>query len=250
MKKTTKRLLIVLFGLLGISTVANSQNVIDELTFDAPAKVIRPTGDNINVRENPSPNAPVVTQVRKHQLFGVEEENTGWYKIKDGWISKKVSKVSNGSPILPDMLNKYFGFAEDMDFDVNWRVVSPVGKHGFALCYSKSDNILRLGKQVGNLFVFKYSKVVIFNEDTNADPKKFTWTRKNDPENGLFYEVNAGKNYFTEVLYSGNPERNINLSLFNDKVIEVFFYEKFLDDQEDYFYINSELLSSPYESWW
>ena len=165
-------------------TTVNAQSVLEKATFEAPKKIVRPTGNWVNLRTSPSTRAAKVKDdwggnagVSKHQVFDIISENNGWYQIAKGqWISKTVCKPAKCGPITDKMMNRFFGWSEGYDSYAEW-TISPVGKQGFYLYFTQSDGLpmLRLGKKVGNVLVFKYTIVLqnIYISEDSKDAKKF-----------------------------------------------------------------------------
>lgn len=256
MKKTLlSTVVMAIAAMFCLNANGQTESVLDNLTFEAPAKLIRPKGEWINVRTQPSLSAAKAKDkwgyekgVTKHEILGVEQENAGWYRIgKDQWISKTVSTPVQPRPITEGMMNRFFGWSQGYDDWSEW-TISPVGNKGFYIYMCGTS--LRLGKMVGNVLVFKYTlelQNIVISEQP-ADAKKFNI--ETDTYDGeVRYTLVVGTNYTREMRHAQLTDRFINLQLFNDKVIERLFKEKIEKNQVDYMYITSDLLSGEYENY-
>ena len=250
-----KRILMVVTTAMAFCMGANAQSVLGNLTFEAPKKFVRPTaqyGNYVNVRKTPSTKAAKAKSVNFLTLLGVEQENSGWYKTQCGWISKSVVKVSKNAPIVPEMLNRYCAFSTAYDDAVDWTVVPIKGEHGFSILYREQDNFfyepwgLWLGKQVGDVFVFKY-RVCFKMEDGEGDND--LQLKKEEEGDEIFYKLVAGKNYQTEKIVGGMSRWMPDFTKFNEKIIEKIFKEVIEKNSVEYYYINSELLSGEFAEW-
>jgi hypothetical protein len=246
---------------LVLSASAQTQNVLGDLTFEEPTKLIRPTGVNVNVRERPAANAPKAKNqegwdvtATKHKLYYVNTELPAWWSTEDGYISKKVAKESVGKPITDDMLNRFYGWSEGYDSASEWMVSRTASKYGFVVCYTSGDgwNTLWLGKQVGNVFVFKYRIFcTITVDENNANPKYFN-LHQEDRDDFTLWTITVGKNFIIDVPWGGmGTTKTLDLRKLNDKAILELFksaIEKW-SWRDGYFYLNSDLLSSEYANY-
>lgn len=256
MKKTRiMRFLLALMALSFTSLGLQAQSILETTTFEAPKKLIRPTGEWVNVRTRPSTSAPKVKDqwgddmgVSKHELFAVEQENAGWFCIgKDRWISKQVAKAVQPKPITDDMMNRFFGWSQGYDDWSEW-TISPVGKLGYYIYMCGTS--LRLGKMVDNVLVFKYTINLhnVYISDKPEDAKKFN-IETNSYDGDVLLTLTVGLNFSREMKHAQLTDRFINLQLFNDRVIERLFKYKIEKNEIDYMYITSDLLSGEYENY-
>ena len=150
------------------SSSSSTPSLLSNLTFEAPKKIIRPTGEWVNIRTAPSTSAPkaripgtdFTKGASKYDLLPVEDENAGWYRIgRNEWISKQVTRPALCKPITDAMLNRFFGYSEGYDYWAEW-IITPVANSDFYLMYLEAPMTLYLGKLVGNVFVFKYSVIL------------------------------------------------------------------------------------------
>ena len=259
-KQSIKMMMAVLMSLCGQAVYAQSQDVLSELTFEKPEKIIRPTGTNVNIREEPSAKAPKAKdengwdKASKHQLYAVNTELPAWWNTEDGYISKKVAKLSVGKPITDNMLNRFYGWCEGYDSANEWIVSRTASKHGFVVCYTSGEgwNSLWLGKQEGDVFVFKYRIFCTINIDTeNANPNYLN-RHKEDRDGMTMWELTIGKNLTQEVTHGGmGTIQTLKFSKLNDKMILMLFKEAIekWSWRDSYLYINSELLSDEYANY-
>ena len=245
----------MVLAMLPFSLCANAQSIFDNLTFEAPKKLVRPTGKDINVRKSGSPKAPKVTKdgynltKNPFEILSVEEENTGWYRIKDGWISKTVAKPCKSNPITPEMLNVYYGYSTAYDDYMFWTVAPIKGEHGLYILYRECENFwgepygLWLGKKVGNVFVFKYH--VKFKTDLSDNENDFK-VQKETEYGDVYFKLLGGSKYVLDAVIGGSNFTVPDFSKFNEKVLERIFKESIEKNSTDYYYINSEILSKEY----
>ncbi len=242
------------------STTCYAQNILDGLTFEVPEKLMRPTGVAVNVRERPAVNAPKYKTeegwdmtVTKHHLYAVNTELPAWWAVEGGYVSKKVAKLSVGKPITDDMLNRFFGWCESYDSADEWIVSPTASRHGLVVCMENSGwTSMWLGKQEGNVFVFKYRIFCTINADeNNANPNLFD-LHKEDRDGMTMYEITIGKNFIQEVPWGGmGTTKTLNFKKLNDKVLEHLFKEAIekWTWRDSYFYLNSDLLSGEYTNY-
>lgn len=247
--------ILILMAVLPFCMGANAQSILDNLTFEAPKKFVRPSaqyGNYVNVRKSPSTKAAKAKSVNYLTLLGVEQENAGWYKTQCGWISKSVVKLSKQDPITPEMLNRYCAFSTAYDDGVDWTVVPIKGNHELAILYREQDNFfeepwgLWLGKQVGNVFVFKY-RVYFKMEQGDADND--LQLKKEEEDGTIFYKLVVGSNFQTQKVVGGMERMMPDFTKFNEKILEKIFKEVIENNQVEPYYINSELLSGEFAEW-
>lgn len=224
----------------------NPEKVFEKLDFEAPQKLIRPNTSDVRVRSTPSTKGEVFSYAYEWDILPVWSEKNGWYETPRGWISKTVTKTVVSNPITPAMMNtNQCGQVVDMDKYSEWRVYSPIGKSGLALCFQRGDEgeKLRLGKLVGNVFVFKYS--VNFDiEGGESDPNRFS-VKKEEGSEATYFHANIGSNYYVKMI--GMDYEGIDLSKFNEKMILAIF-EDALSGDPDYWYMTSELLTGRFSN--
>ena len=236
----------------------NPEKALKGLTFEAPKKFFRPKSDDVRMREKPNTKAAVVKNENNEPLlsyqwdiYPVRNENQGWYQTDMGWMSKSVTKTVTCNPITPAMMNtNQCGHVVDMDKHCVWRVYSPVGKSEMALCHQVGDmdNYLRLGKLVGNVFVFKYSLPLGYDVDLE-NPRKFELKRE-IIDGRLQITLSVGTNYclkLTPGFDDGSGKKAtpwaLDFSKLNDKVLLNLFKDVIDKNETDFWYMTSELLT-------
>lgn len=236
----------------------NPEKVFKGLSFEAPKKFFRPKSDDVRMREKPNTKAALVKNEHNETLlsyqwdiYPVRNENQGWYQTDMGWMSKTVAKPVVCKPITPEMMNtNQCGHIVDMDKFCTWKVYSPVGKSGLALCHQVGDmqNYLRLGKLVGNIFVFKYCIDLGYEVDTE-NPK--TFDLKRDNRNGkLQLTLRIGTDYCTKLtpgFDNGNNQMitpwTWDFCKINDELLLLLFKDVIENEETNYWYMTSELLT-------
>lgn len=264
---TMKESVLVLMTLMAMGSTSQeslAQSVLDNLTFEAPVKWLRPTGTNVNVRKSPAANAAKVDMVSKSFIYPVLDENDQWYKTTDpwvegtglpvGWVSKKVSAEAEPAPITVDMLNRYFGWSESYEDWEEWTVSTPVGKHGLTLMYITGCNAphsseLWLGKQVGNVFVFKYRVTFIIREDPDGPDVKKLQLNKESIDGELRYNLYAGANYLKEMKHGTFTAPSLDLTKFTDKTIEAIFGDEIRAGRAHTIYVTADRLSGSFKEY-
>lgn len=172
-----KKILMVLCSmLLSVSLNVNAQSVankvLSSLTFEAPKALYHAKGQKANMRAQPNAKARLVDANGGFSFIGrgllVEDmgNNPNWVTTKVGgktvYISKSVMvKVDTQSGFNCKENFPYCWQEEggDMDPDVlTWRVGRIPGNTGMYLCEvgTRTGSYYLLGKQVGNVLVFKY----------------------------------------------------------------------------------------------
>lgn len=259
--KSIRVIFAVLLAANGLTVSAQTQDLLSELTFEAPAKLIRPTGANVNVRESPSANAPKAKDengwnisATKHKLYSVNTELPAWWSTEYGYISKKVAKLSVGKPITDNMLNRFYGWSEGYDYASEWIVSRTASKHGLVVCYTSGEgwNTLWLGKQEDNVFVFKYRIFCTINVDESNTTPNYLNRHKEDRDGMTMWELTVGKQLAQEVPHGGmGTIQMMNFSKINDKMILLLFKEAIENWswRDSYLYLNSELLSDEYANY-
>jgi hypothetical protein len=117
--------------------------------------------------------------------------------------------------------------------------------------YTQSDrqNKLYLGKQVGNVLVFKYSVVFTIEVADNEAPNYMNLAAE-DRDGTKYYTLTIGSNYVQQVVQGGmGMTKTLDFSKLNDKVLERIFQEVIKSNRTDYLYINSLLLSGAYANY-
>ena len=227
---------------------AQTNSVLSSLTFESHSKYMRPTTDDVNVRKNPSLNAPKV-QLNKYpgalmecEMYPVLSENQGWYRIPEGWVSKTVSKQTVNKPITPSMMNNLWcGHVLGPGDGFMWRVYSPVGASQLAIC--DCSGVFRLGKLINNVFVFKYA-VPMSIEIDNEHPNRWEIVKDEDSEY-LFMGTTSCKKVTEKYDYDGSTHSYWlpDLSKFTDQQLTQIFQDVIKKNETDYYYLNSELLT-------
>lgn len=260
MKKISSQSFILLIALIfGFSQSVEAQSILSNLTFEAPTKLIRAKRQMVKVYSTPSSTARQAVDPQGYeeyiypwQLFNVLEEKTGFYKIKKGqWVRRLDVNVSVSNSINPaTMCNRYFGYCDGYDFAGEWIVTNPIAGTDFVLFFSQGDipgmiNMLRLGKRVGNVFVFKYAINLDLREVDEHNV--FSLNPKFYPELGYInYELTLGQRFVKEMKHGRQSWKTIDLSMLNASVVEALFRRVIESGETDYFYVNADLLSAPY----
>lgn len=251
-----KKSLLITMAVLSLCLSANPQSVLDNLTFEVPMKLVRPAnqdGDYVNIRKTPSIKGAKSCSRNFTTILAVEQENASWYKTKDGWISKTVAKPCKNNPITPEMLNRYYGFSTAYDDYMLWTVVPIKGEHELCILYRDWDNFfgynepkgLWLGKQIGDVFVFKYHVDLVIEISDIEDTFKLE-KLQDEGSKDVYYKLIVGNKYQTKNnLDWDSPD----FSIFNEKILERIFKEVIEKNKVDYYYINSELLSKLFAEW-
>ena len=258
---TMKFLFTVLALLTATSTESYAQNLLGELTFEVPDKLCRPTANVVWLKEAPRAKAPRYKAeqggedvwITKHKLYAVGSAPAGWWNIDGGYCMANQARLSVGKPLTDNMFNRFFGWCEGYDDGGEWIVGRTASTHGFVVCYENSGlNSLWLGKQEGNVLVFKYRIFCSFNIDEGNSNPNYINLHTEDRDGMTMYEITIGKNFVQEVTWGGmGTTKTLNFSKLNDKVIE-YLFKKAIEEwswRDSYFYLNSELLSGAYANY-
>ena len=254
-----KLFMLIIAATISATLLAQKQSVLDNLTFPTYKKFMRAKSGVANVRTAPSLKAARVKdewgrfeQIPYWRLFPVLEENAGWFRIPYGWVSKTVAQESVCQPITPSMLEKnQAGGNIGYDWIVSYRIASPVGAHGLALLLMDQDGFLslRLGKQVGNIFVFKYVTFVKINMN-ESQPNLFEILKDEDNPGSDMWNINVGINYCVKLNTPPNTGYEapwgIDLSRFSDEQIEKVFKSSIRNKEIYYMYFNSDVLTGKF----
>ncbi len=228
----------------------NPSAITSHLSFEPQSKkFIRPKGNDVRVRANANAKAEVLEHVSEYDILPVIEENSSWYNTSKGWISKTVAKPVTFNPVTPAMMNtNQCGRAFDLDTYNIWRVQSPVGRTGLALCVHNKHGVeyLRLGKLVGNVFVFKYCVEFRFELD-EQNSKTFKITKEQGNE-GTRVVVKAGTDYCVRLKLSDYQPWVLDLSRLSAKGLLNIFEDEISKGFTDYWYMGSELLIGDYSN--
>ena len=200
--------------LLVLST--NAQSVFSSLKFEAPEKLIMPKNGTVNVRERPNLKAPLVARwfdedekeilrLAPGTLCQVLGEENGWYKVffpiyvydvEPGMALGYVSQtVVQESPVTTlESVNEEFMKYDGEEFGyitktgsktIPYLYVSgklPDDASEYAFKETTYAVNLWLGKQVGDLLVFKYPAMVIITINPNYKGKDII---KSDPTSSI-----------------------------------------------------------------
>lgn len=243
------------------SMESNAQSVLDDLTFETPEKLCRPTAELVWLKESPKPKSPRYKAERggpdvwvtKHKLYAVNSAPAGWWGIDGGYCPKKQARLSVGKPLTDNMFNRFFGWSSGYDDAAEWIVGRTASSRGLIVCYANEGlNSLWLGKQDGNVLVFKYRIFCSINIDENNANPNYINLHTEDRDGMTMYEITIGKNFVQEVKWGGmGTTKTLNFSKLNDKVIE-YLFKKAIEEwswRDSYFYLNSELLSGAYANY-
>lgn len=260
MNKTIFKRMALMAAIIAASVQGmQAQSVLDDLTFEAPTKFVRPTGNKVNVRTTPATSGQKAGSALRTMVYPVLEEKAQWYRIggndemffadecNNGWVSKTVAKEEAAKPITPDMLNRYFGWCESYDWANEWMVSTPVGNHDLTLMITPFA--LYLGKRVGEVFVFKYR--VPFNVIIRTDLEPKTRQLNKESVNGeVQYNLTVGQNYLTNTVHGETGAwEGINLTTFGDKLIEAIFGDVIRANKVEYVYVTASHLSGAYANY-
>lgn len=245
-----KILFFIVLALLSTQYLcAQTNSILNSLTFESHSKYMRPTTDDVNVRKTPSLNAPKVTldkypgALMACEMYPVLSENQGWFQIPEGWVSKKVSKQAVNNPITPAMMNNLWcGHVIGPGDGFMWRVYSPIGTSQLAICDCSGS--LRLGKLINNVFVFKYA-VPMSIEIDDEHPNRWEIVHDYDEYYCLFMGTNFCKRITEKNNYDGSTRSYWlpDLSKFTDQQLIQIFQDVIKKNKTDYYYLNSELLT-------
>ena len=256
-----KKILLQAIVAIGLMTAmpSQAQSVLDNLAFPAAVKVVAATGNSVNVREKPNTNGKKLCAINRGTTYAVLDENAQWYKVNtpamffetdqflcgDGWVSKSVACETEAKPITAAMLNRFFGWSWSYDLWNEWMVSSPIGKRGLALLFNSCSEgtYLYLGKQMGNVFVFKYRVVFSIIESDDAAKRTLNTERFNDE---IQYVLTLGMNYMKETAHGSTSFPSIDLTKFTDKMIESVFGNVIRENKTTYLYITADQLSGTY----
>ena len=257
----TKAMILTAALILAATMNTNAQSILDSISFETPTKVARPTGSLVWLKEYPRNNSPKYKRepggedvwVTKHRLYAASSAPAGWIGIDGGYCTTRQAHMSTGNTLTDDMFNRFCGWCEGYDDGNEWIVGKTRSERDLVVCYEKSGfSTLWLGKQEGNLLVFKYRIFCnIEIDENNSNPNYF----KNLPEerDGMtIWNITIGPNLVQEVTWGGmGTTKTLNFSKLNDRVLEVLF-RKAIEEwnwRDDYFYLNSELLSGEYANY-
>lgn len=222
-------------------------DILSSLIFESYQNYIRITKDDVFIRNSPSNNAAQVEYNRYPgalmtcDLCPVLSEEQGWVQIPEGWVNKKDTKPAVNNPITPEMMNEnWCGYVLGPGDGFMWRVYSPIGASKLAICDCNYE--LRLGKLIDNVFVFKYVVPASIEIDQNqTDLWKLT-----KYEGEMIIQI--GTDYSKQITENGwEGETNTywlpDLSKFTDQHLVQIFGDVIKNNETDYYYLNSELLT-------
>lgn len=145
-------------------SVANK--VLSSLQFEAPKNLYHAKGNVANMRKRPNVKADWVQVIERGRLEEDLGANPNWITAKvDGenvYISKSVMVKESASSNISYVPNLPYWWIEEINDEnpgiLNWRVGKIPGNSGLLLCDVCMDcaQYYFLGKQVGNVLVFKY----------------------------------------------------------------------------------------------
>lgn len=239
------------------SSSSSTPSLLSNLTFEAPKKIIRPTGEWVNIRTAPSTSAPkaripgtdFTKGASKYDLLPVEDENAGWYRIgRNEWISKQVTRPALCKPITDAMLNRFFGYSESYDDWAEW-MITPVAKSDFYLMYAEAPMTLYLGKLVGNVFVFKYGvilDVAKYEEPAESDRCKIS---KDLSDELPHISMEVGSKYLVKMKHGATYVSTLNFRLFDLKFVEYLFKEVIERNSINMQYMTSDLLGGEFANY-
>lgn len=224
--------------------------VMSHLSFEPQSKkFVRPKGNDVRLRYQGNAKSEVLGHASECDILPVDEENAGWYGTRLGWISKTVAKPVTFNSVTSAMMNtNQCGRGYDLDTYNVWRVQSPVGKTGLALCVQNKNGMeyLRLGKLVGNVFVFKYCVEFRFEFDEQT-PKTFKITMEKGYE-GTRAVVKAGTDFCVRLNQPDYQPWVLDLSRFSAQGLLKMFENEIAEGFTDYWYMGSELLTGEYSN--
>lgn len=252
-----KQLLYMVQAFMLLPLFANAQSILDNLTFEAPQKMVRPINKSLAAKQRPNANAKNVTTISKSILYPVVGENAQWYIIRvshfsdsgwhdfgDCWVKKTSVREEQAKPIMPNMLNRFFGYGNGYDDCMQWMVSTPIGSHGFALLLL-DDRTVFLGKQLGNIFVFKYIVDLYIIDDVGPGfaPNQWKIEDEDDGYGGTTHYTYFGKYFYKQYKHGQFMAPSVDLTKFTDELMEAIFKGEILKNNVKYLYVTSEQLS-------
>lgn len=261
-----KRFFFVLFVIANclLATAQTASSVLSQLTFEEPSKLYRVKGNHANIRKQPSPKAAKVEVKDRDYLVGGEiidvlSDNSSWVKARiDGkvvYISKSVLTLAEQEPIsFASHYNIPFWYVApnfslaDGGIEYQcwaWRMGKIKGTSGLFLCQCQEwdgTQTLRLGKQVGNVLVFKY-KIYIdgFNYGCNYQPYG-KWSIDSEMQyERKVYSLLVDKNTIKRVRVDddGNSEDYLDLTKITEPMVYALFKNVIEKNETDYLYLTS-----------
>lgn len=271
--------IFLFFTMLLLVLSASSQSLFSNLKFEAPTKLITPQKGKVNVRQRPNLKAPLIARMwdedmeevlrlEPGMLCQVLEDLNGWYKveypvyIRDvepgmevGYVSKTVvreSPITALDTVVMDLL-KYDG--EEYDYitktaSATCPYLYVAGRlYGEEAEYASKEVTfsvtLWLGKQVGDVLVFKYPVFTGITLNPNykgRDDIKKGGITTGHANNTLVWaplDKERGLIYFAFSLY-GDKELE---TLFNDAIeTDAYMLKNFDDYISPVLYLNDERL--------
>ena len=223
-----KKQILLLIAMFAIPTILSAQSKLASLEFETPDCLIKPKGDNCNVRQNPNPKSKKVSTL--YNVTGAKDHNAQWYKISEGYVSKSATQKVKQTPITSRMLlpNCYFDEI-DMDECQTWGLCDDVGSHHLALYYSYGNYVgnLYLGKRIGDIVMLKYFVWLSIEKDESS-PK--TIKLKRESQDGRIYmTLTLGTGFFSKGDKMKHEDGNVigvNFKLLNDGILEKIFGEE------------------------
>jgi hypothetical protein len=169
--------ILIFLSLLLLSGVANAQQQFQSIDDDLVYAVIKDTDGYVNVRHDPSVNAPILGKIYNYSVFNCEPNGTNWWKVLQ-------MGTENGSSLLEGYIYK-----DKVSLLKNWKTV--IIKKGFAdSAVFKNDSLTIIVKK--RVFRFKQHKLFYHkgnpNENTASylekiDGKRFWGTDGEIPRN-------------------------------------------------------------------
>lgn len=220
--------ILVLMAVLTIPSLISAQSKLDNLVFEKPDCLIKPKGENCNIRLSPNPKSKIVAKLYSETegVAGAKNHNAQWYKLPNGYVSKSAVKVIKPTAITNRMmLPTYYCDQVDVEETVSWGLCDDVGSHHLALYYINSG-LLYLGKRIGDIVVLKY--MIRFGIEKDNTAPKTCKVKHFSQDDILFTTMVLGSAFFNK---NGTETSNdddvldINFKLFNDKIIEKLFGE-------------------------
>lgn len=261
-----KRFFFLLFVIANclLATAQTASSVLSQLTFEEPSKLYRVKGNHANIRKQPSPKAAKVEVKDRDYLVGGEiidvlSDNSSWVKARiDGkvvYISKSVLTLAEQEPIsFASHYNIPFWYVApnfslaDGGIEYQcwaWRMGKIKGTSGLFLCQCQEwdgTQTLRLGKQVGNVLVFKY-KIYIdgFHYGCNYQPYG-KWSIDSEMQyERKVYSLLVDKNTIKRVRVDddGNSEDYLDLTKITEPMVYALFKDVIEKNETDYLYLTS-----------
>lgn len=284
-----RKLLFTICALLSATfTLAqDTESLINKALSDiqCPTALIMTNNGDVNVRQQPNTKAKKTGSISRDVVYGVIEEQDGWYKVqsfgwddnvgrdvvKTGWVSGTVTHKTVNKPITADMQNDAYGYVDTQDPDamedqtyINRVYIRPDGVC-VAWVGNSFEGSLYLGRYVNNVCCFKYMMPLgstIYNEDFGLNDDDVSLVKDGNAKNGFWISksildgeeygsIKFGSDYVIKLKCKDSDygSSDLNLTVFDsDALLETIFGKTIKANKTIAYYINSTLLSGKYMS--